>query len=461
MKNNLTAILLCCVCFSTAIAQTFQTAWENTNIQLPYGTMTLVDGNPPFLAYQSILNGNKFMFVSLEGAPIDTVQLPGSGVARYHEGSEAIYTVWGNQIGDSAMITKVGMDGNIKWVRKLKVEPSFFTTGITINFYENDILMGYFLADYPASGQKNANGYCVFDSEADLKSCSEVVYSPGSYDEIVHLMKPDSFGDMIAIRTPTDFFHSGPISVLKFDGVSGEKLWSTDLVMAETHSPSESAIAIDKDGSIFVGSAFNRLFKLSPNGQIIYNKPIAAHNYHSVRELHLRDDYLLILGSWKPTAEFDSVGGAYLAKVYAPSGEVVWELELPRLPEPTNIILESFGSGVWYSDSILYCTYKTNNVGRLCKLILPGMVTGTEGPKLNPQNLIISPNPANEWITVQIPSETTVFRLSILDVLGREVYKTDAQNGISLDITSLRNGYYILKAKSQDGKIGFGRFLKG
>ncbi len=66
---------------------------------------------------------------------------------------------------------------------------------------------------------------------------------------------------------------------------------------------------------------------------------------------------------------------------------------------------------------------------------------------------IISPNPANKYVTISNPSlNSGTVEISIYDDAGRLVFVTTSlgQNNIPLDVSNLKPGIYIIKIKHSD-----------
>jgi len=76
------------------------------------------------------------------------------------------------------------------------------------------------------------------------------------------------------------------------------------------------------------------------------------------------------------------------------------------------------------------------------------------------EQLEIYPNPAHQSISLKIASEDPVLKVTIYDLLSREMLRQSIPNDGPLDISSLANGLYLLVANTPSGKIFSGKFLK-
>jgi hypothetical protein len=83
-------------------------------------------------------------------------------------------------------------------------------------------------------------------------------------------------------------------------------------------------------------------------------------------------------------------------------------------------------------------------------------------PTSNPatQLLNIFPNPANQAITISVPTEDPSLSLGIIDLLGRELHRQTLPNGGSADISTLPSGLYHLTATTPSGKVFSGKLRK-
>jgi hypothetical protein len=66
-------------------------------------------------------------------------------------------------------------------------------------------------------------------------------------------------------------------------------------------------------------------------------------------------------------------------------------------------------------------------------------------------NLVIYPNPVANELTISTVNQ--ILKLSITDVLGRQVYELNDEKSdkIKINVSNLKTGNYILKVQTNDG----------
>jgi hypothetical protein len=73
--------------------------------------------------------------------------------------------------------------------------------------------------------------------------------------------------------------------------------------------------------------------------------------------------------------------------------------------------------------------------------------------------LSIYPNPAESFVNVELSSDTKEFDISIIDLMGKEVYSSSKTNNSRIDISSLEAGNYVVIVIT-DGNKQLGKFIK-
>jgi hypothetical protein len=73
--------------------------------------------------------------------------------------------------------------------------------------------------------------------------------------------------------------------------------------------------------------------------------------------------------------------------------------------------------------------------------------------------LSIYPNPAESFVNVELSSDTKEFDVSIIDLMGKEVYSSYKTNNSRIDISSLEAGNYVVIVIA-DGNKQLGKFIK-
>ena len=83
-------------------------------------------------------------------------------------------------------------------------------------------------------------------------------------------------------------------------------------------------------------------------------------------------------------------------------------------------------------------------------------------PTTTPQTLPLEifPNPATISISLKLQTEEPTLTLRITDLLGRELSRQTITNGGNANISALPNGFYLITATTDSGKVYSGRFRK-
>ena len=79
---------------------------------------------------------------------------------------------------------------------------------------------------------------------------------------------------------------------------------------------------------------------------------------------------------------------------------------------------------------------------------------------MNEGKVLISPNPAQDYIHIQWDGNIDVNELVIYDIYGKMIKKTAVTQSERLDISDLTNGFYILQLKKDNQTIGNYKILK-
>jgi len=90
----------------------------------------------------------------------------------------------------------------------------------------------------------------------------------------------------------------------------------------------------------------------------------------------------------------------------------------------------------------------------------PENTSPTVSPSSLENTLDIFPNPAQQYVTIKVPSATASLRVVVSDMLGREVSRQAIANGSTLDIAKLVPGLYQLAVYTEDGRVFWGKLEK-
>lgn len=79
---------------------------------------------------------------------------------------------------------------------------------------------------------------------------------------------------------------------------------------------------------------------------------------------------------------------------------------------------------------------------------------------LNNEKIILYPNPTTGALNIQLSdSQDIISKVEITNILGNKVLKSEMTNA-QIDVSSLQNGIYILKASTKQGKMLNAKFVK-
>lgn len=115
-----------------------------------------------------------------------------------------------------------------------------------------------------------------------------------------------------------------------------------------------------------------------------------------------------------------------------------------------NLPLKNYYIGVYYQNaSNSWIALTPSNYYRTT-FTLVDSPTALENISAN-NNLMIYPNPVANELTISTPNQ--IHKLSITDVVGRQVYEwnNEKSDKINIDVSHLKTGNYILKVKTNDG----------
>ncbi len=83
--------------------------------------------------------------------------------------------------------------------------------------------------------------------------------------------------------------------------------------------------------------------------------------------------------------------------------------------------------------------------------------TNNDSDNLN--MLSIYPNPAESFINLELSSDINVYDVSVIDLMGKEVYNSNSLTSMRIDISNLEIGNYIIVVNSDSG-MQLGKFVK-
>ena len=142
--------------------------------------------------------------------------------------------------------------------------------------------------------------------------------------------------------------------------------------------------------------------------------------------------------------------------VYSTTNGNSWNLEDDGMPiVPCHMLRQQYLPGI--NKGVIYVgthgrgIFKSSNTSSIFDF------ENTESDEFS--ILSIYPNPAESFINVELSSEINIYDVSIIDLMGKEVYNSQSLSSKRINISTLDIGNYIVVIKSDSGKQ-LGKFVK-
>ncbi len=276
--------------------------------------------------------------------------------------------------------------------------------------------------------------------------------------------------------------------VLKIDD-DGDEVFRVVRDTSETIFQGNTFATYTKDG----GAVFSRLreaqpgvwerqviYRVDKTGNQLWEYDYPAQDYHrlwSIKEMQNGDILAVGFNENHPfidtTEEYERYWGGWLIRL-SPTGEKKWERIIGDLRYPSNefgyildvveasdgslvavgTILDTFPNGIpapYNRDVWLLHLDSMGCVHPGCTGIFQGITGTSKVLNLTKERLdfVVSPNPAEDWISVSLPEGIHVngLALTLTDLTGRIRFETNwprGQNTYSLNVASLPAGVYLL-----------------
>ena len=133
-----------------------------------------------------------------------------------------------------------------------------------------------------------------------------------------------------------------------------------------------------------------------------------------------------------------------------------WTLEDDGMPViPCHMLRQQYLPGV--NKGVIYVgthgrgIFKSSNTSSIFDF------TNNDSEKV--ELLSVFPNPAESFINLDLGSNGTIYEVQIIDLMGKEVFKSSSYTSSKIDISSLEVGNYIVVVNSDLGKQ-LGKFVK-
>ena len=206
--------------------------------------------------------------------------------------------------------------------------------------------------------------------------------------------------------------------------------------------------------------------KLSPQGDIQWQKALGG----SGRD-YARDVVKAVGGGYVVIGESESTDGELIGNIglsdfwlvkLSESGDLVWQKNYGGTDYDFGFTIDNTTDGgyimagfAWSKDGDLM---GSNNIGYndywIVKLS-PDISSPTTEPGTDAMQIF--PNPTAEAVQLKVPMDVGAIKVTITDLQGREVLKSEVENGGILSVKSLPNGVYQVAAMADDETIYFGK----
>ncbi len=92
-----------------------------------------------------------------------------------------------------------------------------------------------------------------------------------------------------------------------------------------------------------------------------------------------------------------------------------------------------------------------------------GLGVNAQQERFRNSRLVLYPNPASEYVLMQLPDGKALLDILIVDVTGKQVLRSSYKNlhgPVYINIGNLPLGHYVLRAESVDGTVFYGAFVR-
>lgn len=197
------------------------------------------------------------------------------------------------------------------------------------------------------------------------------------------------------------------------------------------------------------------IMKLDTSGNIIWSKTYGGSNLDSFNKILQTPTGEYILAGNTYSNDFDLAGNygdsdIWIIKVSS-IGELIWQKNIGGSNNDyINDIIKTQDNGYALIGSSNSNNFDLNsNHGALDILIMKLSAEQLSNHNFQSLNLLVSPNPSSNFISIQVPSENLIDSLFITDVTGKKMI-IQSNNPNQINIESLAKGTYIIQAVSEN-----------
>jgi hypothetical protein len=272
---------------------------------------------------------------------------------------------------------------------------------------------------------------------------------------------------------------SGDVWVAKYDKY-GEYVWQKalggigyDIGQSIIECSNTGYILTGYTGSVNSGDVIGGhegleawVVKLDENGEIQWQKCFGGIAEDWGQSIIQKSNNEFILTGTTSSTDGDVIGNDGFIDIWVvdfdQNGNLNWQKTLGgTMDEWSNIILETRDGGFLIAgESNSIDGDITHNFGDydfwVVKLAPASVATSA------PQNLPlqITPNPAQQFVSFELPNGEQAQQVFLSDLLGREILRLNQPSNRQIDLSSLPRGVYVLSVITSDGQRFSGKFRR-
>jgi|GEM_PF-1713181 len=359
--------------------------------------------------------------------------------SHYSDVDNHFYFGGTNTDSDSMIFSKMSLSGTTVW-RRAMIFNSYASNAIySISENENELLVSYSLFNFSGPNVHSAIGYFVFDRQGNIVRQNQPFPLPASQVPLISYTSAlDQEGN--AVLSLTNFL--GPCSILKFDRTSGLLAWKKDFDLENNNI---QTLVIGEDDNLFFSGYDNKLIKLAPNGDSLFNKKLGIAGFHGGQRVLQRGEKIYVFGYHYATDTSQSQ--IYIGQYNQTDGERNWGWYSDSIP---NLFGLGIHDVVFSNDSTLFVLGSASAAfDFVMKLNLKQEMSSVKNLQVtSPIN--ISPNPTISGV-VQLNTNDIKGRITLSDIAGNVLLQQQVGDGQAINLPY--PGTFFLLFEHAQGKF--------